>query len=168
MFGNSSVKSINENTKFYPRSPYGAAKVYAHNISINYREAYNLFVSNGILFNHESPRRGENFVTRKITLAAANIKLGYQKKLVLGNLKAKRDWGYAKDYVEAMWKMLQLKKSDDFIIATNRIFSVEYFCKIVFDMVDLDYKKFITTDKKYLRPTEIDELRGDYSKAKKI
>jgi GDPmannose 4,6-dehydratase len=167
MFGNSSKKTINEKTPFNPRSPYAAAKVYAHSICVNYREAYNMFISNGILFNHESPRRGENFVTRKITLGAAAIKLGLQNKLVLGNLSSKRDWGYAKDYVEAMWLMLQQKNPDDFIISTNKSYSVEFFCKIVFDLVDLDYKKYVVSDKKYFRPTEVDYLKGNYSKAKK-
>jgi len=162
MFGNSSKKIINEKTRFYPRSPYAAAKVFAHSICVNYREAYDMFISNGILFNHESPRRGENFVTRKITLGAASIKLGLQKKLILGNLKSKRDWGYAKDYVEAMWLMLQQNKPEDFIIATNKSYSVEYFCKLVFDLLDLDYKKYVISNEKYFRPTEVDNLKGNY------
>ena len=168
MFGNIKSKFLNENTAFYPRSPYAASKVYAHWIAINYREAYNMFISNGILFNHESPRRGENFVTRKITLGAASIKLGLQKKLILGNLEAKRDWGYAKDYVEAMWLILQQKKPNDFVIATGKSYSVKYFCKLVFELLDLDYTKYVVSSQKYFRPTEVDNLRGDFSKAKKI
>ncbi len=168
MFGGNNSKYLNEKSSFYPRSPYGVAKVCSHWIAVNYREAYNMFIANGILFNHESPRRGENFVTRKITLGAAMIYLGLRKKLYLGNLEAKRDWGYAKDYVEAMWLMLQQKKADDFVIATGKSYSVKYFCKIVFDLIDLDYKKFVFSNKKYLRPTEVDALCGDNSKAKKI
>ncbi len=168
MFGNSSSNKLNESSTFQPRSPYAAAKVYAHWIAVNYREAYNMFISNGILFNHESPNRGENFVTRKITLGAAMIHLGLRKKLILGNLESKRDWGYAKDYVEAMWLMLQEKKPDDFVIATGKSYSVKNFCEIVFDLLDLDYKKYVVSDKKYFRPTEVDSLNGDASKARKI
>lgn len=156
-----------ETTPFYPRSPYGAAKVYSHWIAVNYREAYNLFISNGILFNHESPRRGENFVSRKITLGVAAIKLGLQKELVLGNMDAKRDWGYAKDYVEAMWMMLQADKPDDFVVATNETHTVHEFCQKAFAHVGLDYKKYVRTDAKFFRPTEVDILIGDYSKATK-
>jgi GDPmannose 4,6-dehydratase len=154
-----------EKTPFYPRSPYAAAKVYAHWIGVNYREAYNMFICNGILFNHESPRRGENFVTRKITLGAASIKLGLTNKLVLGNLEAKRDWGYAKDYVEAMWLMLQQETPDDYVIATGETHSVREFCEIVFSLAGLDYKKYVETSPKYYRPTEVDILIGDSSKA---
>jgi len=168
MFGNASSGPLNEKSNFYPSSPYAIAKLYSHWISVNYREAYKMFISNGILFNHESPKRGENFVTRKITLGAAAIYLDLQKKLILGNLEAKRDWGYAKDYVEAMWLMLQQKKADDFIIATGKMYSVKYFCKLVFEILDLDYKKYVISDKRYFRPTEVDNLRGNYNKAKKI
>ena len=168
MYGNFSANKLNENSSFHPRSPYAAAKVYAHWIAVNYREAYNMFISNGILFNHESPNRGENFVTRKITLGAAMIYLGLRKKLVLGNLEAKRDWGYAKDYVEAMWLMLQQKKPDDFVISTGKSHSVRDFCKIVFGLLNLDYKKFVISDKKYFRPTEVDSLEGDSAKARKL
>ncbi len=168
MFGNNGSKILNENSRFYPRSPYAAAKVYAHWIAVNYREAHNMFVSNGILFNHESPLRGENFVTRKITLGAAMIHLGLRKKIILGNLESKRDWGFAKDYVEAMWLMLQQKKPDDFVIATGHSYSVRDFCRIVFELLNLKYEKYVVSNKKYFRPTEVDFLRGDYSKAKKI
>ena len=157
-----------ESTPFYPRSPYGVAKVYAHWIAVNYREAYDLFISNGILFNHESPRRGENFVTRKITLGVAAIKLGLQKDLVLGNLDAKRDWGFAKDYVEAMWKILQHNEPDDFVIATNSTHTVREFCEKAFAHVGLDYREFVKTDPKFLRPTEVDLLIGDHGKAKRV
>ena len=168
MFGKVTEIPQNENTPFYPRSPYGVAKLYAHWMGINYREAYGMFVSNGILFNHESPRRGENFVTKKITLAAAAIKLGQQDKLVLGNLEAKRDWGYAKDYVEAMWMILQQDAPGDFVIATGRTATVREFCELAFDYVGLDYRKFVQTDKKFHRPAEVDILVGDYSKAKEL
>lgn len=168
MFGKVQEIPQKETTPFYPRSPYGAAKVYSHWIGTNYRESYGLFVSNGILFNHESPRRGENFVTRKITLGVAAIKLGLQHDLVLGNLDAKRDWGYAKDYVEAMWLMLQQDQPDDFVIATNETHTVEEFCREAFHRVGLDWKQYVRTDAKFLRPAEVDLLIGDYSKAKKI
>ena len=167
MFGNSHERFLNEKTPFSPCSPYAAAKTYSHWIAVNYREAYNMFIANGILFNHESPRRGENFVTRKITLGAAMIYLGLRKKLYLGNLEAKRDWGYAKDYVEAMWLMLQHNKADDFVISTGRSFSVRYFCKIVFSLLDLDYKKYVISSKRYFRPTELNNLCGNSAKAKK-
>lgn len=157
-----------ESTPFYPRSPYAAAKVYAHWLTVNYREAYNLFACNGILFNHESPRRGETFVTRKITRAVAAIKLGIQNKLYLGNLDAKRDWGFAKDYVEAMWLMLQQPKPDDYVVATGETHTVREFCEVAFSHVGLDYKKFVELDARYLRPTEVDLLIGDASKAQKI
>ncbi|HEY5676427.1 MAG TPA: GDP-mannose 4,6-dehydratase [Myxococcales bacterium] len=156
-----------ENTPFYPRSPYGAAKVYAYWIGVNYREAYGLHVSNGILFNHESPRRGETFVTRKITRAATRIKLGLQEKLFLGNLDAKRDWGYAKDFVEAMWLMLQQPRGDDYVVATGEAHTVREFCEQAFACVDLDYRKYVEIDPRYLRPTEVDHLLGDSSKARK-
>lgn len=157
-----------ESTPFYPRSPYAAAKVYAHWVTVNYREAYNLFACNGILFNHESPRRGETFVTRKITRAVAAIKLGFQEKLFLGNLDAKRDWGYAKDYVEAMWLMLQQAKPDDYVVSTGETHTVREFAELAFGHVDLDYKKYVEIDPKYFRPTEVDLLIGDSSKAQKV
>lgn len=157
-----------EKTMFQPRSPYAAAKVYAYYIAQNYRDAYNLFATNGILFNHESPRRGETFVTRKITRAATHIKLGLKNKLYLGNLEAKRDWGYAGDFVEAMWLMLQQEKPDDFVIATGETHSVREFAEKVFAKLDLDYQKYVAVDPRYFRPTEVDVLLGDSSKAKKI
>lgn len=156
-----------ESTPFQPQSPYAAAKVYAYYIVKNYRQAYNIFASNGILFNHESPRRGETFVTRKITRAATRIKLGLQKKLYLGNLEAKRDWGFAGDYVEAMWLMLQQERPDDYVIATGETYSVREFAEKVFEKLDLDYKEYVDIDKKYFRPTEVDILLGDASKARK-
>jgi len=166
MFGLVREVPQKETTPFYPRSPYGAAKVYAHWISVNYREAYGMFVCNGILFNHESPRRGENFVTRKITRGVAAIKLGLTDKVALGNLDAKRDWGYAKDYVRAMWMMLQREKPDDYVIATGETHTVREFCEIAFDHAGLDWKKHVVVDASYMRPTEVDILLGDASKAK--
>ncbi len=166
MFGNSPPPQ-NENTPFRPRSPYAAAKVYAYWMTVNYREAYNLFTCNGILFNHESPRRGETFVTRKITIAAAKIKLGVQDKLYLGNLDAKRDWGYAKDYVEAMWLMLQQDEPDDYVIATGETHSVREFLEETFNYLGLDWRDHVKIDPKYFRPTEVDSLAGDSSKARK-
>ncbi len=166
MFGNSPPPQ-NENTPFRPRSPYAAAKVYAYWMTVNYREAYNLFACNGILFNHESPRRGETFVTRKITMAAARIKLGVQDKLYLGNLDAKRDWGYAKDYVEAMWLMLQQDEPDDYVIATGETHSVREFLEETFDYLGLNWRNHVEIDPKYFRPTEVDSLAGDSSKARK-
>ncbi|MGZ4963472.1 MAG: GDP-mannose 4,6-dehydratase [Limisphaerales bacterium] len=156
-----------ETTPFYPRSPYGCAKVYSYWITVNYRESYGMHASNGILFNHESPRRGETFVTRKITRAVAHIKAGLQQKLYLGNLDAKRDWGYAKEYVEAMWLMLQRDQPDDYVIATGETHSIREFLDIAFGHVDLDWKKYVEIDPRYFRPTEVDLLIGDYSKAKK-
>ena len=156
-----------EATPFQPQSPYAAAKVYAFFIVKNYREAYKVFAANGILFNHESPRRGETFVTRKITRAATRIKLGLQDKLYLGNLEAKRDWGFAGDYVEAMWRMLQQETPDDYVIATGETYSVREFAEKVFEMLDLDYKKYVDIDKKYFRPSEVDVLLGDATKARK-
>lgn len=155
-----------EKTPFYPRSPYACSKVFGHWVAVNYRESYGMFISNGILFNHESPRRGENFVTRKITLGAAAIKLGLQKKLLLGNLEAKRDWGYAKDYVEAMWLMLQQEQPDDFVIATGETHSVREFCEETFGYLGLDYNDFVRKDEKYFRPAEVDILIGDATKAR--
>jgi len=166
MFG-ASPPPQNEKTPFYPRSPYGCAKVYAYWISVNYREAYNLHITNGILFNHESPRRGETFVTRKVTRAASRIKLGLQKKLFLGNLDSKRDWGYAKDFVEGMWLMLQQPHGDDFVMATGESHSVRELCEAAFGHVGLDYKEFVEIDPRYYRPTEVDYLLGDPSKAER-
>jgi GDPmannose 4,6-dehydratase len=156
-----------EATPFQPQSPYAAAKVYAYYVVRNYRDAYNLFASNGILFNHESPRRGETFVTRKITRAATRIKLGLQEKLFLGNLEAKRDWGFAGDYVEAMWLMLQQEKPDDFVIATGETRSVREFAEKVFANLGLDYQKHVAIDPRYFRPTEVDILLGDATRARK-
>jgi len=155
-----------EKTPFYPRSPYGCSKVYAYWITVNYRESYGLHASNGILFNHESPRRGETFVTRKITRAVAHIKAGLQDKVYLGNLDAKRDWGYAKEYVEAMWLMLQQPEADDYVIATNETHSVREFLQVAFDHVGLDWQKHVEIDPRYYRPAEVDLLIGDASKAK--
>src|SRR5947209_12772988 len=167
MFGLVQEVPQTEKTPFYPRSPYGCAKVYSYWITVNYRESYGLHASNGILFNHESPRRGETFVTRKITRAVAHIKAGLQDKLFLGNLDAKRDWGYAKEYVEAMWLILQQEQADDYVIATNETHSVREFLGVAFDHVGLDYKKHVEIDPRYYRPAEVDLLIGDYSKAKK-
>ncbi len=157
----------NEQTPFEPRSPYAAAKVYAYWLVKNYREGYNLFASNGILFNHESPRRGETFVTRKITRAATRIKLGLQDKLYLGNLEAKRDWGFAGDFVESMWLILQQDKPDDYVIATEENHSVREFAEKVFQKLELDYEEYVAIDQKYFRPTEVDVLLGDSTKAQK-
>jgi len=157
-----------ETTPFYPRSPYACAKLYAYWITVNYREAYKLFACNGILFNHESPRRGETFVTRKITMALARIKYGLQKKLYLGNLDSKRDWGFAGDYVEAMWLMLQQERPDDFVIATGETHSVKEFLEESFSCAGLDWKEFVEIDSRYFRPTEVELLIGDASKAKKV
>jgi GDPmannose 4,6-dehydratase len=166
MFGKVQEIPQRETTPFYPRSPYGAAKLYGHWITVNYREAYGLFACSGILFNHESPRRGETFVTRKITKAAARIKLGIQRELYLGNLDAKRDWGYAGDYVEAMWLMLQQEEPDDYVIATGETHSVREFLDVAFGHLDLDWKRYVKIDPKYYRPTEVDLLIGDAGKAK--
>lgn len=168
MFG--LVKEIpqNEKTPFHPRSPYGVAKVYGHWITVNYRESYDIFAVSGILFNHESPRRGIEFVTRKVTYNVAKIKLGLSKELRLGNLDAQRDWGYALDYVKAMWLMLQQDKPDDFVIASGETHSVKELAEIAFSHVGLDYRDFVVLDKKFIRPAEVDLLSGDYSKAKKI
>ena len=156
-----------QDTPFHPRSPYACAKLYAHWQTVNYREAYGVYACSGILFNHESPRRGESFVTRKITIGAARIKEGLQKKLVMGNLDAKRDWGFAGDYVRAMWLMLQQDKPDDFIVATGVAYSVSEFLEMSFSMLDLDYRDFVEFDPRYTRPSEVDHLLGDPSKAKK-
>lgn len=174
----------NEKTPFYPRSPYGVAKLYAYWICVNYREAFNMYATNGILFNHESPRRGETFVTRKITMAASKIKLGLQDKVYLGNLSAKRDWGHAKDYVDGMWRMLQQDKPSDYVLATGKTTSIRDFCKMVFKELDIDIefvgenleekgidkktgKVLIEVDPRYFRPTEVDVLLGDSTKARK-
>ena len=156
-----------ETTPFYPRSPYGCAKMYSYWITINYRESYGMHASNGILFNHESPRRGETFVTRKITRAAAHIKLGLQQKLFLGNLDSKRDWGYAKEYVEAMWLMLQQPEGDDYVVATNETHTIRECLEVAFGRLNLDWEKYVEIDPRYYRPAEVDLLIGDYSKAKK-
>ncbi|MHC4546048.1 MAG: GDP-mannose 4,6-dehydratase, partial [Planctomycetota bacterium] len=168
MYGKAAETPQTEKTPFYPRSPYGCAKAYSFWQTVNYREAYGLFACNGILFNHESPRRGETFVTRKITRAATRIKLGLQDKLYLGNLDAKRDWGFAGDYVETMWLMLQNDKPDDYVIATGETHSVREFLEEVFGYLDLDWQKYVEIDPRYLRPTEVDRLLGDASKAKKV
>ena len=167
MYGKVVETPQTEATPFYPRSPYGCAKAYSFWQTVNYREAYNIFACNGILFNHESPRRGETFVTRKITRAATRIKLGLQGKLFLGNLDAKRDWGFAGDYVEAMWQMLQADLPDDYVVATGQTYSVREFLDEVFGHLDLDWNKYIEIDPRYYRPTEVDLLLGDASKARK-
>jgi GDPmannose 4,6-dehydratase len=167
MFGMVREIPQTEKTPFYPRSPYGVAKVYSYWITVNYRESYGMHASNGILFNHESPRRGETFVTRKITRAVAHIKAGLQDKLYLGNLDAKRDWGHAREYVEAMWLMLQQDTPDDYVIATNETHSIREFLDLAFARVNLDWKKYVEIDPRYYRPAEVDVLIGDYSKAKK-
>ena len=167
MFGKVQEVPQTEMTPFHPRSPYACAKVFAHCLTINYREAYKLHASSGILFNHESPRRGETFVTRKITRAATRIKIGLQETLYLGNLKAQRDWGYAPDFVEAMWMMLQNDHPDDYVIATNETHTIEEFCREAFSRLDLDWEEFVKYDKRYERPSEVDQLLGDPAKAKK-
>ena len=167
MFGKVQEVPQTETTPFWPRSPYACAKVYAHWLTVNYRESYNLYACSGILFNHESPRRGETFVTRKITRAATRIKMGLQEKLYLGNLDAKRDWGYAKEYVEMMWLMLQQDSPDDYVMATNETHSVKEFVQETFGRLDLDWEKYVEYDKRYERPAEVDLLIGDPSKAKR-
>ena len=167
MFGLVREVPQTERTPFYPRSPYACAKVFGYWITVNYRESYGLHANNGILFNHESPRRGETFVTRKITRAVAQIQAGLQDKLYLGNLEAKRDWGYAKEYVEAMWLMLQQDKADDYVIATNETHSVREFLEAAFGHVGLDWKQHVEIDPRYYRPAEVDLLIGDYAKAKR-
>ena len=184
MFGKVVETPQNEKTPFYPRSPYGVAKLYSHWITINYRESYNMFASNGILFNHESPLRGETFVTKKVVKALCRIKLKQQKKLFLGNLYSKRDWGHAKDYVEAMWKILQQKKPDDFVICTGRQYTIKEFINLTGRQLgikitwrgkgikekgyDQNKKCIIECRSKYFRPAEVDSLKGDYTKARKI
>jgi GDPmannose 4,6-dehydratase len=166
MFGKVVETPQTERTPFYPRSPYGVAKVYGHWITVNYRESYDLFAVSGILFNHESPRRGLEFVTRKISDGAARIKLGLAKTLALGNLDARRDWGFAGDYVRAMWLMLQQPGPDDYVIATGRTHSVRDFVKLAFESLDLDYERYVVQDQRYMRPAEVDLLIGDPSKAR--
>ena len=167
MFGKVQEIPQTETTPFWPRSPYGCAKMYAHWLTVNYRESYNMFACSGILFNHESPRRGETFVTRKITRAATRIKAGMQDKLYLGNLDAQRDWGYAKEYVEMMWLMLQQDEPDDYVIATNETHSVKEFVIETFDRLGMDWEKYVEYDKRYERPAEVELLIGDPAKAKK-
>lgn len=167
MFGKIAESPQTEKTHFYPRSPYGVSKVFAHWIALNYRESYNMFVCSGILFNHESPRRGITFVTRKISRGVAGIKLGMANRLYLGNLNAKRDWGYAKEYVEAMWLMMQQDEPDDYVIATGETHSVREFVKEACDYVGLDWEKYVKVDPQYYRPAEVDMLVGDASKARK-
>ena len=168
MYGKVAETPQKETTPFHPRSPYGCAKVYSYWQTVNYRESYGLFACNGILFNHESPRRGETFVTRKITRAATRIKEGLQKKLYLGNLDAKRDWGFAGDFVEAMWLILQQDKPDDFVIATGQTHSIREFLTLAFEQLDLEWKDYVEIDKRYFRPAEVDLLLGDASKARKV
>ena len=167
MYGKVVETPQRETTPFYPRSPYGVAKLYAHWITVNYRESYGIHGSCGILFNHESPRRGETFVTRKITRAAARIKLGLQEKLFLGNLDAQRDWGFAGDYVEAMWLMLQQDEADDYVVSTDETHSVREFCEKTFSRLDLDYNDFVAIDPRYFRPAEVDLLLGSSEKARR-
>jgi GDPmannose 4,6-dehydratase len=166
MFGLVQETPQTERTPFHPRSPYAVSKVYGHWMAVNYRESYGMHISNGILFNHESPRRGENFVTRKITMGVAAIKQRREKELRLGNLEPKRDWGYAKDYVEAMWRMLQQEKPGDYVVATGETHSVREFCEEAFGCVGLDWEDFVRADPKYLRPAEVDLLLGDATKAR--
>lgn len=166
MFGRVREVPQTEMTPFYPRSPYGVSKVYGHYITVNYRESYNLFAASGILFNHESPRRGLEFVTRKVTDGVARIKLGLSKEIKLGNLDAQRDWGFAGDYVRAMWLMLQQDQPDDYVISTNKTHTVRYLTQVAFQHVGLDWEKYVKFDKAFVRPAEVDLLIGDYSKAK--
>ncbi|MEK9135827.1 MAG: GDP-mannose 4,6-dehydratase [Bacteroidota bacterium] len=168
MFGKVRATPQNELTPFYPRSPYGVAKVYGHFITVNYRESYDIFAASGILFNHESPRRGLEFVTRKITDGVARVSLGLAKELRLGNLDAKRDWGYAGDYVEAMWLMLQQKAAGDFVIATGQSHSVREFARLAFEHVGLNWRKYVRVDKTLYRPAEVSRLRGDARKARRV
>ncbi len=168
MFGKVQEVPQTETTRFWPRSPYACAKVYAYWLAVNYREAYGMHASNGILFNHESPRRGETFVTRKITRAATRIKLGLQDKLYLGNIDSQRDWGYAKEYVEAMWRILQQDEPGDYVIATHETHSVRDFCKETFSLLDLDWEEYVEHDSRYERPSEVDLLIGDPAKAKRV
>ena len=166
MFGKVHESPQRESTPFYPRSPYGVAKVYGHWITVNYRESFGLYAVSGILFNHESPRRGLEFVTRKVTDAAARIKLGQLKELRIGNLEARRDWGYAADYVDAMWRMLQQPEPDDYVVGTGQTWSVRQLCEIAFECVGLDYRDYVVQDQRYFRPAEVDLLVADASKVK--
>lgn len=166
MFGKVREVPQNEDTPFYPRSPYGVAKVYGHWITVNYRESYNLFACSGILFNHESPRRGLEFVTHKVTYGAARIKLGLSSDLRLGNLEARRDWGYAGDYVQAMWLMLQQEEPDDYVVATGKTHSVQELCEVAFGYLDLDWREYVVSDPQFFRPAEVDLLVGDSGKAR--
>jgi GDPmannose 4,6-dehydratase len=168
MFGKVVEVPQRESTPFYPRSPYGVAKVYGHWITVNYRESYGMHANSGILFNHESPRRGLEFVTRKITNSAARIKLGMDKELRLGNLESQRDWGFAGDYVKAMWLMLQQDQPGDFVVATGQTQSVRYFCELAFGHVELDYRDYVVLDERFMRPAEVDLLVGDASSARKV
>jgi GDPmannose 4,6-dehydratase len=167
MYGKVQEVPQRETTPFYPRSPYGCAKVFAHWITVNFRESYGMHASCGILFNHESPRRGETFVTRKITRAVGRIKLGLQKKLYLGNIDALRDWGFAGDYVDAMWRMLQQDQADDYVIATGKMISVREFCELSFSHLGLNYQDYVEIDPRYYRPAEVEQLLGDNTKAQK-
>jgi GDPmannose 4,6-dehydratase len=166
LFGKTEELPLNESSPFHPRSPYAVSKLFGYWMTINYREAYGMYACNGILFNHESPRRGENFVTRKITLGAARIKLGLQDKLTLGNLEARRDWGFARDYMEAAWAMLQQEEPDDYVVATGETHSVRDFLDEAFGHLDLDWHKYVETDAKYLRPAEVDVVVGDATRAR--
>lgn len=167
LYGNAKTRMMDEETPFAPQSPYGVAKLYAHRIVLNYRESFGMFACCGILFNHESPRRGLEFVTRKVTRAAARIKLGLEKKLYLGNLDAARDWGFAGDYVEAMWLMLQQEKPEEFVIATGKSHTIRDLCRVAFEYVDLSWKDYVTIDEKFVRPAEIHRLCGDAGRARK-
>ncbi|HNI60963.1 MAG TPA: GDP-mannose 4,6-dehydratase, partial [Pseudomonadota bacterium] len=168
MFGLIQAERQSETTPFYPRSPYGVAKLYGHWLTVNYRESFGLHASSGILFNHESPRRGIEFVTRKVTDAVARIKLGVQSKLKLGNLDAQRDWGFAGDYVEAMWLMLQIDKPEDLVICTGESHSVRELLEVAFGRLDLDWERYVEIDPRYFRPSEVDDLRGDMTRARKV
>ena len=168
LYGNTEISPQNETTPFHPRSPYAVSKLFAYWMTNNYREAYGMYAVNGILFNHESPRRGENFVTRKITLGAVRIKLGLQERLILGNLDARRDWGFARDYMEAAWLMLQQPAPDDYVIATGESHTVREFLDEAFDYLDLDWQRFVETDAKYLRPAEVNAVVGDAAKARRL
>jgi len=168
MYGKVAESPQSERTPFHPRSPYAVSKVFAHWMTVEYRQAYGLFAANGILFNHESPRRGGTFVTRKVTRGIASILQGQAEKLYLGNLDAQRDWGYAPEYVEAMWMMLQHEEPDDFVIATGEMHSVRELCQVAFGAVGLDWEEYVEIDERYLRPTEVDELCGDASKAARV
>lgn len=167
LYGNTEISPQDETTPFHPRSPYAVSKLFAYWMTNNYREAYNMYTVNGILFNHESPRRGENFVTRKITLGAVRIKLGLQERLVLGNLDARRDWGFARDYMEAAWLMLQQPRPDDYVIATGESHTVREFLDEAFDYLDLDWQRYVETDQRYLRPAEVNAVVGDARKARR-